>query len=84
MLLAALAKTTDSGFVSSSLGPEIDLRVENVPSMAKAVSCGAGEPDLSVQGVAVPGEHWSLVAMCLDAPCTSLIPPRVICFSAGS
>lgn len=81
MLLAALAKTTCCGFVSSSLRPGIECRV-GAPG-AQAVSPGAGELDLPVQGVAAPGEHWSLVAMCLDAPCTSLIPPRATFFLCG-
>lgn len=73
MLLAALAKPPDCQFVSSSLGPEIEI----VRSVAKAVSCGAGQLDLSVQGVVIPGECWSLVAVSLDASCSPLIPPRV-------
>lgn len=44
-----LHKTTYCGFVSSSLGPGVALRLENIPSIAKAVSCGVGEPDLPVQ-----------------------------------
>lgn len=70
MLLAALAKTTYCGFVFSSLGPETELRVENVPGMARTVSRGPFCPRCGYT-------WWGLVAMCLDASSAFLIPPRV-------
>lgn len=69
MLLAALAKTTYCGFVFSSLGPETELRVENVSGTARTVPW------------TFLSEVWpylvSTVATCPDASSAFLVPPRV-------